>query len=183
MKSVGVSMLRILFLVTIGLLLSACVSPVGLGISEEQWRSYTPEQKEKIKSGYYEILKKRFHSEPKVASDNTYLHVAIFGGKVVMPPFSSMSDYLPVEFNVSSGECTTVKIKEAGSDKMMAMKACYQNNTLFLDPSRYDPSKRVGSIQLYYSPIWDRGFSYQNVSSSGYVHLTGVNVLIQKYSN
>jgi hypothetical protein len=163
--------------------LAACVTPMKLGISEAEWENYSPEQKQKIKKGYYYILKKSIKNTEKGESDGTSLHVQVSGGKVNMPPFSSLSSYVPITFDLRSGDCQTVHVMEQSGDKKVPMKVCYYNKTLYLDPSRYDPDKGIGSIQLHYSPIWDRGFTYQGVSSSGYVHLTNVNVTVKKYGH
>lgn len=151
-----------------------------LGISEAEWQNYSPEKREQIKSGYYEMLKNKFHEE-KAVSDGSTLHVRISDGQVTMPPFSNPVGYTPVEFDIGSGDCQTVEVHDLAGNKKVPMKVCYQNKTLYLDSSRYDKAKRLGSIQLHYSPIWERGFTYQGVSSSGYVHLTNVNVALRKY--
>jgi hypothetical protein len=176
-------MVRVIFFLLTFSLLSGCVSPMSLGISEAEWRNYSPEEQQKIKSGYYEILKTRFSPREKGVADGTYLHVAVSGGKVYMPPFASMYDYVPIEFEIASGDCKTLQIKGQNGDQKVPMKVCYQNQTLYLDPSSYDMTKRIGSIQLHYSPIWDRGFIYHKVSSSGYVHLTRVDVSVQRFSD
>lgn len=176
------SLVRVFFLFITSLGLSACVTPGRLGIPEEQWNNYTAEERAKIKKGYYEILKDKLDKE-KVTSDGTIVQVKLSGGKANMPPFASLFPYHPVDFEVTSGDCQTVTLKEEGGDKTVKMRACYFNKTLYLDPSHYEVSKRFGSIQLHYSPIWDRGFTYQNVSSSGYVHLTNVNVSVKRLND
>jgi hypothetical protein len=175
-------MVRIVLLL-LTLLLTACVSPMRMGISEAEWRHFSPEEKEKIKKGYYEVLKGRFHANEKAVSDGSTLNVKIAGGQISMPPFNGLCHYAPLEFNILSGDCLKLDLKELEGNRTIPMQACYRNKTLFLDPSRYDPTKRIGSIQLHYSPIWDRGFTYANVSSSGYAHLTNVNVSVKRYQD
>lgn len=180
----GVCMFRILFFSLTVVTLAGCVSPMRLGISEAEWRNYSPDEQQKIKSGYYEMLRSRVSGdEERIEPDGSTLHVKVSDGQVKMPPFTSLLNYNPLEFDIQSGDCQTIEITQQGGDKKVPMKVCHINKTLYLDPSRYDPSKKLGSIQLHYSPIWDRGFTYQNVSSSGYVHLTNVNVAVRKYEN
>lgn len=173
-------MFRILITLTATFLLFACATPMRLGISEAEWNNFSPEEKSKIKKGYYEIQKTRLHSRETVIPDGTKLHVTIYGGVVNVPPFANKVSYSPVEFDIENGTRQIVSIRELNGDNKISMIAAYQNKTLFLDPSRYDPEKKEGSIQLHYSPIWDRGFTYENVSSTGYVYLSKVNVTVKK---
>lgn len=160
-------------------LLTACVTPMRLGMSETEWESYSPQERQKIKQGYYQILKTSTKSQAK-PSDGSKLQVHLSSGKVGMPPFSSLYPYNPVSFEVQNGHCKDISISEENGDKKVTMKACYQGKTLYLDPSHYDTAKRQGSIQLHYSPIWDRELTYNGVSSSGYVHLTNINVTLKR---
>lgn len=154
-----------------------------LGISEAEWKNYSPDERQRIKSGYYEMLKGRYSEEEKTTSDGTMVKVKVSDGQVDMPPFANLSSYIPVEFELQSGDCQNIELRQQNGNKKISMKACYLNKTLYLDPSRYDATKKLGSIQLHYSPIWDREFTYQNVSSNGYVHLTNVNVTVRKYDS
>jgi hypothetical protein len=172
-------MIRIIIILISLLPLVGCVTPMRLGISEAEWRNFSPEERDKIKSGYHEVSKSKDFED--AMPDGSNLHVRLYGGQVNMPPFSSLYRYTPIEFDIGNGQCQNVTLNSEEGDKKVTLKACYRGKTLYLDPSRYDVSKRVGSIQLHYSPIWDRGFTYQKVSSSGYAHLTGVNVALRKY--
>jgi len=177
-------MFKTLFVLFTLALLSACVTPMHLGIPDAEWQNYSPEERKKIKSGYYELMKSHVGvEEEKIVPDGSSLHVRLSGGNVLMPPFSHPVSYTPVEFDVESGASEKIILEAPGGEQKTTLHICYRNKTLYLDPSRYDPTKRLGSIQLHYSPIWNRGFTYENVSSSGYVHLSHVNVNVKKYDN
>lgn len=176
-------MYRILAIIVFVLPLAACVTPTKLGISEAQWQGYAPEERQRIKSGYYEILKDKFASDQKSAPDGTSVSVRLAGGQTSMPPFAEKYRYAPIELNVFNGECQNTVLKEQNGDKTVKLQVCYIGKTLFVDPSRYDPAKRLGSIQLHYSPIWDRGFTYRNVSSTGYAQLKDVNVTVRRFDD
>jgi hypothetical protein len=173
-------MLRFALFLFVSLLLTACATPTRLGISETEWENYSPAEQQKIKRNYYSILQGRGRCHEKIIPDGSTVHVKISEGKIVIPPSASLHDYKPLEFTLRSGECHNIQICEEGTDKHTSMKACYRNKTLYLDPSRYEPEKSVGSIRLHYSPIWDRGFTYQPVSSTGYVHLNNVKVTVKR---
>lgn len=152
-----------------------------MGISEVEWSNYTPEEQAKLKEGYRAVKKSKLAENS--APDGSRVQLQISGGKVTMPPFTETRQYSPFTVEVANGDCTKVDIKSADGDKTTKMQVCYYGKTIYIDPSRYDPNKAQGSIQLHYSPIWDRGFTYQNVSSTGYVHLTNVNVVVKRYDN
>lgn len=173
-------MLRIILIIGILFSLTGCLSPTTLGISETEWQTYTPEQQKKIKSGYYEVLKTKVEKREEAGPlENTKLLVKISGGKTNMPPFTQLSEYKPVEFQLSNGSCRSIRLEREDGQQSVEVKACFQGKSLYIDPSAYDVSKKVGSIRLYYSPVWDRGFTFENVSSSGYAHLTNVNVTVK----
>lgn len=176
-------MFRFMYLLFIAFFLTACATPSRLGISEAEWQNYTPEQRQDIKKSYYTVLKGQVNAQKGAPSDGSRLQVNISGGKIKLPPFVDSQNYTPIAFTLRSGECKTIQVTDANSDKKIPMKACYLNKTLYLDPSRYEVEKSVGSIQLHYSPIWDRDFTYQGVSSTGYVHLTNVNVSVSRYTS
>lgn len=167
-----------IILLLITLALSACVTPARLGISEAEWANLTPEQQAKIKDGYFEVKKHRSGPD-RIVPDGSNVHLKVSSGKIG----ATACNYSSFEIDVQSGNCQTVKVKQLDGDKTVDVQACYYNKTVYLDPSRYDPNKSIGSIQLHCSPIWDRGFTYQNVSSSGYAHLTNVNVAVRRYNN
>ncbi len=175
-------MLRLISLLLIVLFLSACATPNTLGISKAEWNNYSPVEREKIKSGYYAILRGEGKIKKSV-SDGSRVQVKISGGKIKLPPFANLENYIATNFLIRDGQCKTVQISEATAKNTIPMKVCYLNKTLYLDPSRYEIEKSVGSIQLHYSPIWDRSFTYKDVSSSGYVHLTGVNITVARFLN
>src|SRR5579883_2867390 len=92
--------------------LTACVSPVRLGISEAEWRNYSPEEKQSIKKGYYAVLKQHFRESNKAVPDGTNLKVVILGGQASMPPFNGLCNFVPMQFTIGSGECDSVELKE-----------------------------------------------------------------------
>lgn len=173
-------MLRIILLVGMPLLLTGCLSPATLGISETEWQTYSPEQRDKIKTGYYEVLKSHSNVEEQSGElENSLLSVKISDGTAKMPPFTQPSAFKPVDFELTNGSCRTITLENLDGSQSVDVKACFQGKSLFIDPSAYEVSKKVGSIRLHYSPIWTRGFTYSHISSSGYAHLENVNVTVK----
>jgi hypothetical protein len=171
---------RLLFILILAFSLSGCASRVALGISESEWQNYSPDERHKMTASYFKMLKSKVYDSDQAGSENSAVAVCISGGQVKMPPaFNELYAYKPVEFVIANGDCVPVMVNQLKGDRSIKMQACYRNKTLYLDPSRYDFTKKFGSIQLHYSPIWKRGFTYQKVSSDGYVRLTNVDVAVK----
>lgn len=171
-----------IILILVTLALSACATPTRLGISEAEWNNFTPEEQARIKKGAREVRSVKSGPENAVP-DGSVVNLKISDGQVNMPPFTGAVAYNPFEIEVPSGACKTVNVSSVSGDKKVDVQICYFNKTIYVDPSRYDPDKGIGSIQLHYSPIWDRGFVYQHVSSSGYAHLNNVNISVRRYGS
>ncbi|MFT3742017.1 MAG: hypothetical protein QM752_05000 [Gammaproteobacteria bacterium] len=173
--------MRRLLICLVPLILTGCatVSPQKLGISKQQWESYSQAQQDAILKGYAQAKNNRMRS----GSDQTdaTLTVAIRNGKMLMPPFTQLASYQPVEFDISAGQCNR-KITVASSEdpkQKTRLIVCFRDNVLYLDPSPYDPAKADGSLKMPYMPTWQRGFTYPKVSSTGYAKLTDVDISVQ----
>jgi hypothetical protein len=173
-------MLKLLPLVIFSFLLAACsISPNRLGIPESQWAQYDDAQRKQIIEDYRQVQAKK--KEEHAKSGNSILEVNIEGGSAIFPPYTESQPYQPITFSIQEGDCNRrEQILGAGSSNSTILGACYKDQTLFLDPSAYEISKADGSIQLQYMPVWKRGFTYPNISSTGLARLQGVNITIKE---
>lgn len=171
--------------IILGLLLAltgcATMSPNKLGISETQWASYTPEQKKEIIKNYHEVQKKQSNEQQNESDTSSRIAVSIQGGKANDARTTTPMSYQPIHFEIASGQCNkSISVVAIDNPKQKTtFKACYKNNILYLDPSRYEVSKAQGSIQLPYQPVWKRGFTYPNISSSGFANFSNVSITIK----
>jgi len=175
---------RALFLFLTFLFLTGCaVSPRQLGISQSEWNQYSAQQQNAIRANYNHAERTKKPTQPKT---NSELAINVQGGTVLMPPnFEVAQSYQPISFHIKDGDCR-VKIPvypANGSNKQAKLLACYQDDILYLDPSPYQPNKTIGALQLPYMPIWQRGFTYPNVSSTGYLHLSNANISVSELSS
>ena len=178
---------KLVIAIIIVLLVSGCVSaPIMLGITEEEWAGYSRDKQNKLLTNYEEITSKHeryasmLEEEPNTTK-NTFLEVSIHSGRVMMPPFKSWQYYKPVKFILFKNRCCTIVLQQASNEKVETnLEACYQDDVLYLDPSRHDLTKKRGSISINYSPLWVSGFTYKGVSSSGYVRLNKVTIKIKQ---
>jgi hypothetical protein len=173
------------------LFLSGCtaVSPSKLGISQADWEEYSPTKQEQLISAYEEtqankgVAQKTQKSKRNQASESLLL-VKIAGGKVLFPPYKALASYMPIDFTVRQGDCRKkIPVTPTDTDKKEGKLAvCYQDDILYLDPSPYEPALAIGSLKFPYMPVWQRGFTYPNVTSTGLLKLTDVHITLHELS-
>ncbi len=174
----GKYMLRFILSIFVMLSLVGCVvSPDTLGVSSAKWGQYSEAQQQELIANYEQIQGSTLGAP---VDDNNYVYVNITGGTVMMSPFIIGYAYNPLEFMVTSGECKTVPLNSTLGVGFVDLTACFKNDILYMDPSRYELNKRFGSIQFHALPLWKQGFSYKNISSSGYARLQNVTVSVKQ---
>lgn len=158
--------------------LSGCeTSPQDLGISSSEWMALDQKQQEKILVDYRKIRAEKIANEKKnKLAPGANLLVEISGGEVMMPPFTDWESYKSFSFVISNGACKTVDIYSTDSNSKTELDSCFKHNTLYLDPSHTDLTKKQGSITINYSPLWQQGFTYTGITSNGYARLKNVNI-------
>lgn len=145
--------------------------------------------------------KKNKKKQPPVAQSNEiiplppYLAINVRDGRAKLPPYTDWSAYQPIDLIVSKGSCSETNIlpipdesainnktadKKPKTEFFSSLRVCYKNKTLFFDSSRYDLSKKDYSITFAYSPLWQQGFTYYNINSSGQAHFKNATVKIKQ---
>lgn len=164
------------------LCLSGCmtVTPHKLGISQADWDQYSPSKKDQLSSAYKETQQRK--KTIRIKSGSGVLAVHIEGGRILLPPYTVPVAYQPISFDIKEGQCRKKFSVEPVDEthKAGALEACYQNDTLYLDPSPYNPQLSLGSLQFPYLPAWKRGFMYPSVSGAGLLQLTNTNIFLQQ---
>lgn len=175
-------MFRIIVLVLFLELVGCAVSPQKLGISEQEWLGYSEAQREKLLADYQQvnaIQEQQSQDAKKIKEDRVdSIDVAIYGGEAMMPPFTEWYEYQPVTFNLVKNACSDTVLNQSNGESKVSLRACYKNNIFYLDPSHYDLTKNNGAISFAFSPLWQQGFEYSGVSSSGYVRFKNVTIKI-----
>ncbi|HVV69291.1 MAG TPA: hypothetical protein VHE99_09735 [Gammaproteobacteria bacterium] len=177
-------MRKFYYLIFLSLFLTGCatVSPNKLGISQSEWDQYSDSQREQLIENYHQAQRSKI-SHAKGGS--SLLSVNIQDGKALMPPFTQLTAFQPISFNIREGKCNEklTIVSAENPEQHTKLGICYQGGTLYMDPSPIDPSKADGSLQFPYMPIWSRGFTYPNVTSTGMAKLTNVNITVQEISH
>ncbi len=175
---------RFIFLLLITLVLSACVSvkPEQVGLSTVGWESLSYKEKEKISSTYRKTEKTRQQWLGQMRQNpNNQLTVTIAPGKAYFPPYLEAQEFLPVIMNLTDGKCyQDVQLLARDNPLLVTnLSVCYYQNILYLDPSFSNLAEAKGSLVFPYLPVWQRGFSYPNISSNGLVRLSNARITIQ----
>jgi len=176
----------LLFVAPLFLLGCAANIPEKLGVSDLEWTSYSQDKQKNLLAVYERMMKERESEAEKQEANKTlsgsFLAVSIYGGKIMFPPsFINWQNYKPVRFTIFKGECHNIEMMQSsGSDVKTELGVCFYGNILYLDSSRYDRTKKAGSVSIYYSPLWLTGFAYKDINSSGYVRLSNVTVEIKQ---
>jgi len=178
-------LMKLIYILLIALLLNGCASisdATKLGIKETQWANYSQDKQKELLANYKKI-NKEFVSAVKnnIETRGDSLSVNIYNGKAMLPPFDDWQDYAPIKFTIAKNQCNNISVHKVNDTNISTkLRACFYNDTLYLDPSYHDLSKKHGSISIHYSPLWLSGFTYKEVTSSGYVRFSKVNIDIMQ---
>ena len=173
--------LALLFMIAVVSLLSGCVTSSFVGITPEQWKSATSEQR-KCWIREYNAYKKahpEFKGDPNAANK---IKLQISGGTAVFPPKFLAQPYRSIKLTLPDGSCYREPVYAKSGTLQTKLYVCYDKNTLAIDPSHYDNSTTNGSLILTFNPLWGQGFTYNNMNSDGYVKLKNVDIAIKQQS-
>lgn len=173
---------QLLFLIAVLLLLffSGCTSiSTNLGIAEAEWSNYTQQKQQELLNHYEKATEEYNKFKNSGVDEKIFLEIGIHGGQVMMSQFYSWQNYNQANFIIFKGQCRDIVLQNSTNENIQTeLSVCFLENTLYLDRSHYDLTKKIGSISINYSPLWLSGFAYRGISSSGYVKLNNVTVEI-----
>lgn len=159
--------------------LSGCISGTQLGLSPSIWQQKTPQQQSDMRQAYKDIRhyqQQQIHLRPM----DSGLSVSISSGRAMMPPFKQAYAFLPATAWVPAGGCALIPLIARDASSTVKLTACYIDQRLALDPSRFRVKDWRGTLFFYDNPVWAQGFTYKGVSSQGYVRLVQANIFIKR---
>jgi len=157
----------------------ATVYPNRLGISQADWDQYSPAKQEQLMSAYEQAQERK--KSVHVQAGSGVLSVKVEGGKALLPPYTNLVAYQTVAFTIKQGDCRRkIPVIESDGGEKGKLEVCYKDDTLYLDPSPYDSALSLGSLQFPYMPVWKRGFTYPNVTSTGLLKLTNAQIYLRE---
>lgn len=160
----------------------ASTSPLALGISEEQWEEFSQEKQDELLHNYSILQaqdKTLTTTDDAVETKEPALIIKVHHGQAMLPPFLNWSPYKECKFYLAKNTCSKGTIHSLEAETTIDLKACYFENLLYIDPTKYDPNNTQGTVTFTYSPLWRQGFSYTKIHTDGYVRLKDATVYVK----
>lgn len=172
--------IKFLGILPVAFMLAGCmVGPNQLGLTKTEWQALSSQQQQTYRKNYQQIQQWRSAQPKTAAKKTTTLQVHMADGTAMMPPFATPLAYSPVDFTISSDQCRTVPIHALNQSNQGVLGVCYKKNVLALDPSHYETDKWQGTLFIHANPLWQQGFQYQHLNSTGYARLKDVTVSVK----
>jgi hypothetical protein len=107
------------------------------------------------------------------------IRISLEHGTAIMPPFTRSVPYQSVVWNMRPGQCRWIWLHSQNDQQTVHLVVCYDGLILRIDPSRYELETKDGSLNITYTPLWERGLTYTHLSSTGYARLHEVDMTVQ----
>lgn len=117
-----------------------------------------------------------FIKNNNIANQKSTLNVTIANGTIPSPTTNVAQKYQPIVFAIKNGNCTKTNITLTNNENV-TLKTCFIGNVLLVDTEK--TTRTSQTIRFYYNPLWQQGYTYQNITSNGQVHLTNADVQIK----
>ena len=178
------------------LLFSGCTSPTMLGLNKTQWNQLSPDQKKIFVKHYHSIQSHLITSSKpstQAASENNAvtniteislpdIDVTILSGQASFSPDFLLSPITPLHMHLKYGLCQSALLLSQSQKQSSKLWFCYTQKMMGIDPSFYDMNQAWGTAFIDANPLWNRGFTYQNINTTGYARLSHAFIQIQSTS-
>lgn len=154
------------------------------GVTAQEWAALSMPDIKELQENYQRIKdlreeEKAWQERTKITATTPRIEMKIEGGTVQMPPFVKRLEYKPAKLIVYQGHCRSVKLQEKKGKQKTELEVCYLGDIVYLDSSKTVYQWRHGSLRFYYVPVWLSGFTYNNISSQGYVSLKDATIKVK----
>lgn len=167
------------FLMALFLVLSGCQSPGRLGVVSSTWQGWSPERQKIVKQSYARV-KAWQATQGQTVVAGSGIRVSLSGGTVLSVKKDKRLRYQPLSWVLLPGQCKTVALRTLPEKAKVALNSCYLKQVFSLDPSRYQWSKRAGTLFIHQHPYWHHGVTYQGsgIQTTGYASLENITLRI-----
>lgn len=161
-------------------LLTSCGKPFSekIGMSQSDWDNLSSSERTHILENYESIQQTRHTYVPKTLRMDRALSIKISGGTVAMPPHFASVAYDPILLVIKQDQCKRVSVAAKDKHQHTEVVVCFWGHELWLDPSNQDAKHANYSVRMFESSLW-RKFTYNHISSSGYVHFDHATVALK----
>jgi hypothetical protein len=171
-------------------LLSGCTSPSTLGLNHNQWNRLSTDQQKDFMNNYRGIEKNLENSSKlspttQQASPNNAdaslpdIDVTILNGQAAFASHFLFSPIAPLHVHLHYGVCQWALLESSDQKQSSKLWFCYLQKMLGIDPSLYKMDQAWGTAFIDANPLWNRGFTYKHVYTSGYTRLSDATINIQ----
>jgi hypothetical protein len=190
-------LLKLASIVSLNAIICGCATPFSsqsIGITEQDWATYDKAKQQKILSDYNAAIAQNINTDnedkfkQQQTPSETQLQLKVHGGLAMLPPYTDWAPYQPISFTIDQNSCNEVVLLPQEIDPKVKLKffaklrACFRNNKLLFDPSIYDQDKKDSSITFAYSPLWEQGFTYRNINTTGTIKFKSATIKITSKS-
>lgn len=188
-----IKFIKLLSIISLNALICGCATPFSsqsIGIAEQDWATYDKVKQQKILNDYKIAIAQNANTDSEdnlqqqQTPSETQLLIKVHGGLAMLPPYTDWAAYQPASFTIDQNSCSEVVLLPKEIDPKVKLKffaklrACFRKNKLLFDPSIYDQDKKDGSITFAYSPLWEQGFTYRNINTTGTIKFKSATIKI-----
>lgn len=168
-------------LMILSIYLGGCQSfSQSVGLSDREW-AYTPAlQKMAMLNNHINnkgnwCQKQTFvnHAQAPIFIELESGYASLWPGKVNKP-------IEPLRLLLKPGDCVNVALQSKDHQHQSQLDLFYDGRSLILDPLFYDYASSNGTLQIDKHPLWLNGFSYSNLSTTGYASLNKLKLTIHE---
>jgi hypothetical protein len=172
--------------------LSGCSNPTMLGLNNSQWGRLSQDQQKSYMKNYRSIqanLKSSSKALPqKTKAANTLLDsnaplpdvdVTIVKGHAAFPPNFSFTPVATLHVHLTYGLCKSATLFSKNKHQSNPLWFCYTHKMIGIDPSFYKMDQAWGTTFIDTNPLWNRGFTYKHIYTSGFSRLSNATITIR----
>jgi hypothetical protein len=174
------------------LYLAGCTSPATLGLNNAQWQRLTPAQQKTYMKHYTSIqsnLKKQAKQAATIAAQSNNnsmilpdVDVTVIKGYAAFAPNFNYAAITPLHIHLKPGGCTSAILSAQNEKQSTTLWFCYIHKMIGIDPSFYNMNHAWGTAFIDVNPLWNLGYTYTHINTSGYARLNNASVYIKAAS-
>lgn len=171
------------------LYLTGCASPTTLGLNNDQWQRLTPAQQKAYLKNYASIQSNlKQQSKPaapasiQVTNDSTILpavDVTVVNGYATFAPGFNYAPIAPLHIHLQPGRCASAALNSQNQKQSTTLWFCYIHKMIGIDPSFYNMNHAWGTAFIDVNPLWNHGYTYTHINTSGYARLSNASIYIK----
>ena len=100
-------------------------------------------------------------------------------GHARMWPSGKIEPIQSVVLYLSPETCQTVRLNSSSSQEGTSLRMCLKDDTLRVDPSRWQTDLKQASLNINRNVVWKEGIDYTGLDSKGYTQLSDATIYVE----